>query len=500
MADVAPACTIAIFGAVGDLTKTLLMPAIFDLAAGGLLDPQTKIVGLDHNDRDDASWRKAMDDALHAFLEKQGDRSKKNGDDEQAFTFVLDRLHYRKFDFTNDDDYASYAKELGDAGNVVFYLAVAPRFFEAIVAGLDHAGLLKEKDGTFRRVVIEKPFGSDLDSAKALNAKLTSLANETQLYRIDHFLGKEAVQGISALRFANALFEPVFNRDHIASVQITAAETVGVEHRGSFYEGLGALRDMVPNHLFSLLTLVAMERPDTFEAQAVRDAKTALLEAIEPIGPGDAVRGQYAAGTIAGAAAVAYRDEERVAKDSLTETYAALSVRIKNDRWRDVPFYVRTGKRMSAHVTTIALTLRDPKGPIATDPAQPDLLLLGIDPKRGLVQRFAAKRPGVELVLGRAEAGFRYETTFDEPPNVGYETLLYHVMAGNQLLFQRSDMIEAEWAAVQPVLDAWGSDGAAPDPYASGSDGPASADALLAKNGDRWLEVATLDDLGKDTA
>jgi glucose-6-phosphate 1-dehydrogenase len=498
--DVAPACTIAIFGAVGDLTKTLLMPAIFDLAAGGLLEAQTKIVGLDHNDRDLAGWREEMDGALHAFLDKQGDRSKKKGDDEQAFSFVLDRLEYVKFDFTSDDDYASFAKKLGDGGNVVFYLAVAPRFFEAIVAGLSRVGLLEEKDGTFRRVIIEKPFGNDLESAKALNTKLTSLAKETQLYRIDHFLGKEAVQGIAALRFANALFEPVFNRDRIASVQITAAETVGVAERGSFYEGTGALRDMMPNHLFSLLTLVAMEQPRTFEPEVVRDAKTALLETIAPIGVADAARGQYAAGTIAGAAARAYRDEDNVAKDSATETYAALTVRVENDRWRDVPFYLRTGKRMSAHVTTIALTLRNPKGPIDTDPAHPNLLLLGIDPQRGLVQRFGAKRPGVELLLGPAEAGFRYETTFDEPPNVGYETLLYHVMTGNALLFQRSDMIEAEWAAVQPVLDAWGSDGAAPDFYASGSDGPASADSLLAKNDDRWLEVAALDDLGKETA
>ena len=493
---VAPPCTIAIFGAVGDLTKTLLMPAVFDLAASGLLDPKTKIVGLDHNDRDLAGWRGEMDEALHHFVDNQGDRSKKKGDDDTAFAFVLDRLAYVKFDFTNDADYATFAKSFATEGNVVFYLAVAPRFFETIVAGLSHAGLLEEKNGAFRRVIIEKPFGNDLESARKLNTSLMSLANEPQLYRIDHFLGKEAVQGLPALRFANGLFEPIFDREHIESVQITAAETVGVAERGSFYEGTGALRDMMPNHLFSLLTLVAMERPETFDSEVVRDAKTALLKAIEPIGPSDAARGQYAAGTIAGQPARAYREEDNVAKDSRTETYAALCAKIDNDRWRGVPFYLRTGKRMSAHVTTIALTLRDPKGPIATDPKSPNLLLLGIDPERGLVQRFAAKRPGVDLALGPAQGGFRYETTFDEPPNVGYETLLYHVMAGNTLLFQRSDMIEAEWAAVQPVLDAWDASGDAPETYSAGVDGPASADALLARNGDAWLGVAPLGTLG----
>ncbi len=490
-----PQCTIAVFGAVGDLTKTLLMPAVYDLAASGLLDPGTKILGLDHNDRDTDKWRGEMSDALDAFSKKQGPDASQKEHDAGARSAVLGSLDYVKFDFTSTDDYAALAKRLHGSGNVLFYLAVAPRFFEQIVAGLSTAGLLEEKDGAFRRVIVEKPFGRDAESARELNEKLTSLAAESQLFRIDHFLGKEAVQGISALRFANGLLEPLFNRESIASVQITAAETVGVADRGSFYEGTGALRDMMPNHLFSLLTLVAMDKPRTFDADVVRDAKAKLLGEIQPLGPSAAARGQYGAGSIDGKAVRAYREEDNVARDSRIETYAALDVRIGNDRWRDVPFYLRTGKCMSAHVTTIALTLRETASPIPSDFDSPDLLLLGIDPQRGMTQRFGAKRPGVDLALGPASMGFRYETTFKEPPNVGYETLLYHALTGDQLLFQRSDMIELEWEAVDPVLEAWQRDGE-PEIYAAGQDGPGSAADLLARNGDKWFAVAPLDTLG----
>ncbi len=496
MNPTAPPCTVAVFGAAGDLTKRLLMPSVYDLAAGGLLDAEMRFIGLDHNDRDAAGWRKEIGDALHEFAAQKGSESASDTLDENVWAFISERLDYLRFDFTKDADYATLAQRIGADENAVFYLAVAPRFFETIVAGLAGAGLLAEKSEVFRRVIIEKPFGRDLESARALNTKLTSLAAESQLYRIDHFLGKEAVQGIPALRFGNRMFEPLLHRDSIASVQITAAETVGVEDRGSFYESIGALRDMIPNHLFSLLTLVAMEQPRTFDAETVRDAKAGLLGALRPIESGAAARGQYAAGTIGKQAVRAYRAEDNVSRDSRTETYAALDVRIDNDRWRDVPFYLRTGKCTSAHVTTIALVLRPPDGPLESGATLPHLLLLGIDPQRGLIQRFAAKRPGVELELGRAHAGFRYETTFDEPPNVGYETLLYHVMRGDMLLFQRADMIELEWSAVDSVLEAWGADADAPELYAAGSDGPASADALLARNGDRWLPIAPLETLG----
>ncbi len=492
----APPCTMVLFGAAGDLAQRLLMPAIYDLSAAGLLDPGLKIIGADHNDRDAAGWRTEIGDALHAFAAEPGSEFHAASIDEKAWSFVADRMDYVRFDFTQDADYDALAKRLADAENALFYCAVSPRFFETIAAGLARYGLLEEKEGRFRRLIIEKPFGRDLASARELNAKLTSLAKETQLYRIDHFLGKDAVQGITALRFASRAFEPLLGRDAVASVQITAAETVGVEERGSFYETIGALRDMVPNHLFSLLTLVAMGKPYSFDAEDVRNAKVALLDAIRPISARDAVRGQYAAGTIAGKAVRAYRDEDKVAHDSRTETYAAIEVRIDNDRWRDVPFYIRTGKCMSAHVTTIALTLRLPSGPLDAATTDPHLLVFGIDPQRGLVQRFAAKRPGVDMRLGAAGASFRYDTTFDEPPNVGYETLLYHAMCGDATLFQRDDMIECEWAALQPVLAAWGSPDGEPAFYAAGIDGPHEADALLARNGDCWLPVAPLEALG----
>jgi len=479
----APACTIVIFGAAGDLTPRLLMPSIYNLDAAGLLDPQTRIVGADHHERDAAGWRTEIGDALQRFH---------GAVDDASWARLAARLDYVRLDFTNDADYDALARRLAKEGNVLFYLAVSPRFFAPIAQGLARAGLLAERANAFRRLAIEKPFGRDHASACELNATLTSLAAESQLYRVDHFLGKEAVQGIPVLRFANRAFEPLFHRDAVESVQITAAETVGVEERGGFYETTGALRDMVPNHLFSLLTLVAMEPPRSFEVEAVRDAKAALLAALRPLHPDDAVRGQYADGTVGGESVRAYRSEDRVAADSRTETYAALRAFVDNDRWRDVPFYLRTGKRMGAHVTTIALTLRPPHGPLDAEPSTPHQLLLGIDPQRGLVQRFAAKRPGVDLGLGRAAAGFRYETAFDEPPNVGYETLVYHALCGSAMLFQRADMIEHEWAAVQPVLDAWARDGE-PERYAAGSNGPPAADALLARDGHAWLTVGPLD-------
>jgi glucose-6-phosphate 1-dehydrogenase len=478
----APACTIVVFGAAGDLTQRLLMPSIYNLEAESLLDPQTRILGADHHDRDAASWRAEIGDALRHFAPTI---------DETIWARLAARLDYERLDFTNDADYAALARRLADERNVLFYLAVSPRFFAPIAQGLARAGLLAEHENAFRRLAIEKPFGRDHASACELNATLTSLATESQLYRVDHFLGKEAVQGIAVLRFANRAFEPLFHRDAVESVQITAAETVGVEERGGFYETTGALRDMVPNHLFSLLTLVAMEPPRSFDAEAVRDAKAALLAALRPLHPNDAVRGQYTEGTVSGKSVRAYRTEDRVAADSRTETYAALRAFVDNDRWRDVPFYIRTGKRMSTRATTIALTLRPLHGPLSADPATPHQLLLGIDPHRGLVQRFAAKRPGVDLDMGSAAAAFRYEMAFDEPPNVGYETLVYHALRGSATLFQRADMIEYEWAAVQPVLDAWASDGE-PERYAAGIDGPPGADTLLERDGHAWLTVAPL--------
>ena len=487
-----PPCTIVIFGAAGDLTKRLLMPAIYNLASGKLFDDGLRVIGLDHNQRTTETWRTELNDALQSFTQDAGAEFHPDRIDQPTWDWVAQRLEYQVFDFENAAGYAQLEQRLS-AGNVIFYLAVAARFFGTIAEQLGSAGLLEEPGGAFRRIVVEKPFGLDLPSARALNAVLLEAASEQQIYRIDHFLGKEPVQGIMPLRFSNGLFEPMWTREFIDSVQITAAETLGIEERGSFYEKTGALRDMIPNHLFSLLTMSAMEPPASFGAEDVRNEKVKLLEAIRPIAPEDAARGQYSAGALDGKPVRAYRAEDNVAADSRTETYAALHVRIENRRWSGVPFYVRTGKRLARHLTTISVRFRPAVQRMFRDaPASvptANVLTLGIAPDQGFSAAFSAKEPGPVLRLAGVHAGFAYKDFFEEPPAVGYETLLYHVMTGNTLLFQREDMVDASWSAVQPVLDAWA---AARDPlpqYEPGSDGPATAAALLGRDGRSWLPL-----------
>ena len=391
-------------------------------------------------------------------------------------------------DFEKPETYAAVGKKV--EGNVVFYLAVAARFFGTIVEGLGHAKLLDQADGRFRRVVIEKPFGADLPSAKALNARILQVADESQFYRIDHFLGKETVQSIMAIRFANSMFEPIWRREYVDFVEITAAETVGVELRGGFYEPTGALRDMVPNHMFQLLSVVAMEPPNSFDAEAVRSEKAKLVEAVRPIQPADAVRGQYTAGQEYGHDVVGYRSEPDVAPDSKTETFVALKLSIENWRWAGVPFYIRTGKRMRGRLTEIAVHFKAAPYQMfrdtPVDQMTPNVLRLLIDPTQGAITQFNAKVPGPAMHLGRVETTLRYKDFFEEKPNVGYETLLYDCMSGDATLFQRADNIEAGWAAVQPLLDAWGRGEGTVESYAAGSDGPKGAADLLAAAGHAW--------------
>ena len=482
----APPCTLVIFGAGGDLTKRLLMPALYNLASGGLLDDAVRIIGVDHNANTDEGWRQALSDTMQSFTTDRTSEFHPDHIDPVAWGFIRERLHFRQGDFTAPETFSGLAQAL--SGNVIFYLAVSARFFGPIVDALGAAGLLTEGAGAFRRVVIEKPFGSDLDSARALNTRILKQGAEGQFFRIDHFLGKETVQSILAIRFANGLLGPVWHRDHIDFVEITAAETIGVEARGAFYEPTGALRDMVPNHLFQLLCMVAMEPPKTLDAEDVRDAKARLIQAVRPVSTADAVRGQYAAGAEHGHAVPAYRAEPNVAADSRTETYIALKLAIDNDRWRGVPFYLRTGKRMTDRVTEIALHIKAPvPSPFAGVGAAPDMLRFRIDPEQGLDIDMNAKRPGPRMDLGPVTAAFEYGDFFRETPSVGYETLLYDCMIGDATLFQRADSIEAAWAAVDPVLKA--SAGADPEPYAAGSDGPAGAEALLARQGHRWLPL-----------
>ena len=370
----------------------------------------------------------------------------------------------------------------------MFYLATAASFFGPIVDKLAETGLLDEADG-FRRVVIEKPFGSDLASAHALNEQILQHIGEPQIYRIDHFLGKETVQNIMVLRFGNPAFEAVWNSRYIDHVQITAAEAVGVGSRGKFYDATGALRDMVPNHLFQVMSMIGMEPPNTFDAEAIRTEKAKVVSAAVPVSPDDAVRGRYAAGEVGGKPVDAYLKTADIASDSTTETYAALKVEVQTWRWAGTPFYLRTGKALSARDTEVVIQFRDV--PVAllrdadTQRLPPNRLVLQIQPDEGVRWEVVAKVPGPQLQAAPVSLDFRYADAFEMGHRTGYETLLYDVLIGDQMLFQRADQIEAGWRAVQPLIDAWSKAGA-PEDYPAGSAGPSDAEALLIRDGRRW--------------
>ena len=492
-------CVMVIFGANGDLTRRLVVPALYNLARTGVLPENFALVGVDHNKRTSEQWRDLLQEMVKGFV---GDA----GIDQAVWDKLTSRMAYVTGDFTSPDLYASLGKVLsevekahGTGGNVLFYLAVADRFFGTIADRLGEAGLVKQGESTdgkpafWRRLVVEKPFGHDLPSARALDAQLLRSMAEEQIFRIDHFLGKDTVQSIMALRFANGFFEPVWNRDRIDHVQITASEALGVEGRGRFYDVTGALRDMVPNHVFSLLSMVAMEPPTCFEAEAIRSRKADVFAAMRAVDPTAAVRGQYGAGSVRGQPKKGYREEETVAPDSNTETYAALRLEIDNWRWAGVPFYVRTGKHMTERLTEIAIRFKQaPHIPFESTPVNelpPNWLVLRIAPDEGISLQFEVKRRGPAMELAAVKMDFAYDDWFEREPNVGYETLLYDVMIGDQTLFMRADMIENAWRIVQPVLDAWAAEKADFPNYESGSSGPANADALL--DGDRtWRPVS----------
>jgi len=387
---------------------------------------------------------------------------------------------------------------LNTAGNRLFYLATPPAAFAPIGTRLGQTGLAREADGAWRRVIIEKPFGTDLASARSLNQRLLENLAEHQIYRIDHYLGKETVQNILVLRFANGLFEPIWNRDHIDHVQITVAEALAVEHRGRFYDVTGALRDMVPNHLFQLLSLVAMEPPARFEANAVRSEKAELLDATQVQSEAEAmrnsVRAQYRAGYVANQAVEDYLKAQDVNPESATETYVALKLMIDNWRWAGVPFYLRTGKALRSQHTEIAVKFK--QAPFAmfrdtpVDRLAQNFLVLGIQPDECISLKFNAKVPGPTIAITGVDMTFKYEDYFDAALSTGYETLIYDCMIGDAILFQRADGIEAGWRVVQPFLDAWRSAGPAGlATYPAGSDGPQAADELLAREGRRWRRL-----------
>jgi len=495
-------CTMVIFGAGGDLTKRLLVPALYNLATTGLLPETFELIGVDLADLDADKWRDSLHEMMQSFVGKAASESRIDTVDADTWKRLTGRISYIKADFDDAGLYEKLKRHLDGqsetGGNCLFYLAVADRFFGPVVTQLGKAGLFEEhwdEDGKkperWRHVVVEKPFGHDEASAKALNAAILRNAQEHQIYRIDHFLGKETVQNIMALRFANGMFEPLWNRDRIDHVQITVAETVGVEARGRFYEKTGALRDMVPNHVFQLLAMVAMEPPAGFDAKAVRNRKTDVFSAMRTVAPEDAVRGQYGPGPdgVAG-----YRQEKDVAPDSATETYVAMRLAIDNWRWAGVPFYLRTGKHMSRRVSEIAIRFKPaPYAPFeetAVAALAPNWLLLQIQPDEGIALQFEVKRPGPVVDLAAVRMAFKYDDWFPKEPNIGYETLIYDVMTGDQTLFNRADMVEETWRVVGDVLQTWSQDTPQDFPnYASGSDGPAAADDLLAREGRSWRPV-----------
>ena len=495
---VAPATTLFLFGAHGDLVKRLLMPALYNLTRDGLVGDELHIVGVDHNAISDADFAKKLEDFIRQEAASKVAEGGAEPLDPDLWGKLASRISYVQGDFLDDSTYSDIAEKIKSTGtgNAAFYLVTAPRFFSEVAKRLGSSGLLVETDDTFRRVVIEKPFGSDLASAEALNTCLLKVMSEKQIYRIDHYLGKETVQNILVSRFSNGLFEAFWNNHYIDHVQITAAETVGVETRGSFYEHTGALRDMVPNHLFQLLAMIAMEPPAAFGADAVRGEKAKVVGAIRPWSEEDAlansVRGQYAQSTVGDKSVPGYREESNVAPDSTTETFVALKVMIDNWRWVGVPFYLRTGKRMSVRDTEVAICFKP--APYAqfrdteVDRLKPNYLNIQIQPNEGMWFDLQAKRPGPTLDMENVELGFAYKDFFEMQPSTGYETLIYDCLTGDQTLFQRADNIENGWRAVQPFLDAWAKNPKV-DQYKAGENGPDAADELLARDGREWHSI-----------
>jgi glucose-6-phosphate 1-dehydrogenase len=490
-------CVFVIFGAAGDLTKRLLLPALYNLAAARLLPEGFAVVGVARAEMADDEFRRHMGDALKEFA--------CDGVAQKTLDDLIGRCRYVRGDFDDPSTYGRLKTELAKVNrayntgdNCLFYLATPPDLFAHVARLLGESGLAKEENGYWRRLIVEKPFGFDLQSACALNKELLGAFSERQIYRIDHYLGKETVQNIMVLRFANGMFEPIWNRHHIDHVQITVAETVSVESRGKFYDRTGALRDMVPNHLFQLLALTAMEPPSRFEADAVRTEKLKAIEAIHPLNKdsafADVVRGQYTAGSVQGKPVAAYREAPGVAPRSITETYVAMRLTIDNWRWAGVPFYLRTGKALGARKTEIAIKFRS--APLALFRDMPvenlaqNLLILRIQPDEGAALHFNAKIPGPDVRIENVRMNFKYEDYFDAAPSTGYETLIYDCMTGDPMLFQRAIDIEAGWRVVDPILQAWrAADGRDLHLYPAGSDGPGTADSLLSRSGQQWRAI-----------
>jgi glucose-6-phosphate 1-dehydrogenase len=487
-------CIMVIFGASGDLTRRKLLPALYNLARNNLLPREFAILGFAKDELSEEEFRARAREDIRQYAGAPANCA--------LCDWIAERSYYITGDFKNPADFVRLKDKIVELdrshdtqGNVFYYLATLPQFFPEIVRQLGEQALTGEDSGNWRRVIIEKPFGSDLESAKSLNRDIRQVLQESQIYRIDHYLGKETVQNILIFRFANGIFEPVWNRRYIDHVQITVSESLGVERRGGYYEHAGCLRDMVPNHILQLVSLTAMEPPISFHADAVRDEQSKVLHAIQPISPEDvltrAVRGQYGEGAIGSEHVPAYRSEPFVDPHSNTVTFVALKLAVDNWRWADVPFYIRTGKRLPNRLTEIIIQFR--RAPFVlfrdtpVDKLAHNLLVMHIQPDEGISLRFGAKIPGAHVQVGAVTMDFHYADYFGAEPSTGYERLLYDCMIGDATLFQRADMVEAGWSVVEPVLDVWKALPARAFPnYAAGSWGPKEADDLMTRDGRKW--------------
>ena len=489
-------CIVVIFGASGDLTKRKLVPALYRLVQERLLPAEFAIVGLARTEMSDGEFREKMKEAVEQYSEAKQIEA-------EVWNSFAQGLHYLAADIGNSDDYKKLADlldridhERSTSGNRLFYLSVAPRFYAAAVDQLGRAGLTKAKDGSWVRVIIEKPFGTDLESAQQLNKQILEHLDESQIYRIDHYLGKETVQNLLAFRFANGIFEPLWNRHYINHVQITNAESVGVEGRGGYYETAGVVRDMIQNHVFQVLSLVAMEPPAHLGSEAVRDEKIKAMTAAREFTPErvrtECVRGQYGPGSIAGQPVPGYREENGVAPDSTTETYAMLTMYFDNWRWAGVPFYIRSGKRLPKRVTEIAIQfLAAPPHLFGADVMRKvtaNQLIIRIQPDEGISLRFAVKVPGQITHIRDVNMDFRYGSSFGVQLAEAYERLLLDCILGDSTLYARRDMTERGWEIVMPILAEWAAtkgEVAFPN-YEAGSWGPPEADELIERQARHW--------------